>query len=148
VLDQATLARHARPAAVLQLSAYADAPRRTGFPTGDHMHPLLGDGSDVASRAEPFDVLVIDEAGQFALGHPIGAADVIAPDLGYFLDQSTRSQVRARIWVLGPQVRPPSRVRSWFSRSLRVSLPSRCRIRATWYSTVLAEMNSRSPICL
>ncbi|MFC0432414.1 TM0106 family RecB-like putative nuclease [Kutzneria buriramensis] len=48
------LARHARPAAVLQLTAYADALRRTGFPTGPHMHLLLGDGSDVALRVDDF----------------------------------------------------------------------------------------------
>ncbi|QUQ67622.1 TM0106 family RecB-like putative nuclease [Kutzneria sp. CA-103260] len=48
------LARHARPAAVLQLTAYADALRRTGFPTGPHMHLLLGDGSDVSLRVDDF----------------------------------------------------------------------------------------------
>lgn len=37
------LARHATPAAVLQLTAYADALRRAGHPTGPAMHLLLGD---------------------------------------------------------------------------------------------------------
>ncbi|HWO60454.1 MAG TPA: TM0106 family RecB-like putative nuclease, partial [Umezawaea sp.] len=37
------LARHATPAAVLQLTAYADALRRAGHPTGPSMHLLLGD---------------------------------------------------------------------------------------------------------
>jgi uncharacterized protein len=39
------LARHATPAAVLQLTAYADALQRAGHPTGPAMHLLLGDDS-------------------------------------------------------------------------------------------------------
>lgn len=85
--------------------------------------------ANAAMRAEPFDVLVIDEAGQFALadalavsvaaknlvllgdpqqlpqvvqgthpagaeasalGHLLGDADVISPELGFFLDQTRR----------------------------------------------------------
>jgi hypothetical protein len=38
--------------------------------------------------------------------------------------------------------------RSWSNSSARLVAPSFCRIRATWCSTVLAEMNNRSPTCL
>ena len=48
------LARHARPSAVLQLTAYADALRRTGTPTGPNMHLLLGDGSTRTLRVDDF----------------------------------------------------------------------------------------------
>jgi predicted RecB family nuclease len=48
------LARHARPAAVLQLAAYADALRRTGVPVGPEMHLLLGDGSRRSLRVDDF----------------------------------------------------------------------------------------------
>jgi predicted RecB family nuclease len=48
------LARHARPSAVLQLAAYADALRRTGVPTGPNMHLLLGDGSKRTLRVDDF----------------------------------------------------------------------------------------------
>ncbi|AHH99448.1 TM0106 family RecB-like putative nuclease [Kutzneria viridogrisea] len=50
----AKLARHARPSAVLQLTAYADALRATGFPTGPNMHLLLGDGSRRTLRVDDF----------------------------------------------------------------------------------------------
>lgn len=48
------LARHARPAAVLQLTAYADALTRSGFTAGPLMHLLLGDGSAHALRVQEF----------------------------------------------------------------------------------------------
>jgi predicted RecB family nuclease len=48
------LARHARPSAVLQLTAYADALRRTGTPAGPNMHLLLGDGSTRTLRVDDF----------------------------------------------------------------------------------------------
>ncbi|MEC3977331.1 TM0106 family RecB-like putative nuclease [Amycolatopsis sp. H20-H5] len=48
------LARHARPSAVLQLVAYADALRRGGWPAGPDMHLLLGDGSSRTLRVEDF----------------------------------------------------------------------------------------------
>jgi uncharacterized protein len=48
------LARHARPPAVLQVAAYADALRRGGWPAGPHMHLLLGDGSTTTLRADDF----------------------------------------------------------------------------------------------
>ena len=53
-----------------------------------------------------------------------------------------------------PTVRPrahsdtPTICRRCANSSPRLPEPSRCRIRATWCSTVFAEMNSRSPICL
>ncbi|GLZ40860.1 TM0106 family RecB-like putative nuclease [Actinokineospora sp. NBRC 105648] len=48
------LARHARPGAVLQLTAYADALRRAGWPAGPNMHLLLGDGSRKTLRVDDF----------------------------------------------------------------------------------------------
>ncbi|MTD53905.1 TM0106 family RecB-like putative nuclease [Amycolatopsis pithecellobii] len=48
------LARHARPSAVLQVAAYADALRRGGWPAGPHLHLLLGDGSTTSLRADDF----------------------------------------------------------------------------------------------
>ncbi|SDC13304.1 TM0106 family RecB-like putative nuclease [Actinokineospora iranica] len=48
------LARHARPAAVLQVAAYADALRRAGWPAGPNMHLLLGDGSTRTLRVADF----------------------------------------------------------------------------------------------
>ncbi|HKS49210.1 MAG TPA: TM0106 family RecB-like putative nuclease [Amycolatopsis sp.] len=48
------LARHAKPAAVVQLTAYADALRRGGWPAGPHMHLLLGDGSTRTLRVGDF----------------------------------------------------------------------------------------------
>ncbi|TVT28325.1 TM0106 family RecB-like putative nuclease, partial [Amycolatopsis rhizosphaerae] len=48
------LARHAKPAAVVQLTAYADALRRAGVPTGPRMHLLLGDGSTRSLRVDDF----------------------------------------------------------------------------------------------
>ncbi|GHF66019.1 uncharacterized protein FHX82_006029 [Amycolatopsis bartoniae] len=48
------LARHARPAAVLQVTAYADALRRGGWPAGPDMHLLLGDGSTTTLHADDF----------------------------------------------------------------------------------------------
>lgn len=53
VLDT-KLARHARPAAVLQIAAYADALRRGGWPAGPAMHLLLGDGSKASLPVEDF----------------------------------------------------------------------------------------------
>jgi predicted RecB family nuclease len=48
------LARHARPSAVLQITAYADAMRRAGWPAGPDMHLLLGDGITRTFRVEDF----------------------------------------------------------------------------------------------
>ncbi|MFC5290365.1 TM0106 family RecB-like putative nuclease [Actinokineospora guangxiensis] len=48
------LARHARPSAVIQLAAYADALAEAGWPVGPHMHLLLGDGSKVSLRVDDF----------------------------------------------------------------------------------------------
>ncbi|HEX3789909.1 MAG TPA: TM0106 family RecB-like putative nuclease [Pseudonocardiaceae bacterium] len=48
------LARHARPAAVLQVTAYADALRRSGWPAGPDLHLLLGDGTTRTFRVEDF----------------------------------------------------------------------------------------------
>ncbi|OLR92475.1 TM0106 family RecB-like putative nuclease [Actinokineospora bangkokensis] len=48
------LARRARPGAVIQLAAYADALRRSGHPAGPHMHLLLGDGSTETLRVDDF----------------------------------------------------------------------------------------------
>ncbi|TNC27760.1 TM0106 family RecB-like putative nuclease [Amycolatopsis alkalitolerans] len=48
------LARHARPSAVLQIAAYADALHRGGWPAGPEMHLLLGDGSTASLRADDF----------------------------------------------------------------------------------------------
>jgi predicted RecB family nuclease len=48
------LARHARPSAVLQLTAYADALRRAGWPSGPEMHLLLGDGTTRTLRVDDF----------------------------------------------------------------------------------------------
>ncbi|QFU90929.1 TM0106 family RecB-like putative nuclease [Amycolatopsis sp. YIM 10] len=48
------LARRARPAAVLQLTAYADALRSAGWPAGPNMHLLLGDGSTRTLRVDDF----------------------------------------------------------------------------------------------
>ncbi|MFD8492901.1 TM0106 family RecB-like putative nuclease [Amycolatopsis sp. NPDC059657] len=48
------LARHAKPAAVVQLAAYADALRRAGWPAGPEMHLLLGDGSTRSLRVDDF----------------------------------------------------------------------------------------------
>jgi predicted RecB family nuclease len=52
------LARHATPAAVLQLTAYADAIRRAGHPTGPSMHLVLGDDSTHAFPIADFLPLV------------------------------------------------------------------------------------------
>ncbi|MER6761956.1 MULTISPECIES: TM0106 family RecB-like putative nuclease [Amycolatopsis] len=52
------LARHAKPSAVVQLTAYADALRRGGWPTGPEMHLLLGDGSTRSLRVDDFLPLV------------------------------------------------------------------------------------------
>ena len=54
------LARHARPAAVLQLTAYADALTRAGHVRGEHMHLLLGDGSRHSLRVADFTALLAD----------------------------------------------------------------------------------------
>ncbi|MFD9893261.1 TM0106 family RecB-like putative nuclease [Amycolatopsis sp. NPDC059027] len=48
------LARHATPAAVVQLTAYADAMRRAGWPAGPRMHLLLGDGGTHTLRVQDF----------------------------------------------------------------------------------------------
>ncbi|GAA4439428.1 TM0106 family RecB-like putative nuclease [Actinokineospora soli] len=48
------LARHARPSAVIQLVAYADALASAGWPAGPDMHLLLGDGSRVTLRVDDF----------------------------------------------------------------------------------------------
>jgi predicted RecB family nuclease len=48
------LARHARPSAVLQVAAYADALRRGGWPAGPNVHLLLGDGTTTTLRADDF----------------------------------------------------------------------------------------------
>ncbi len=48
------LARRARPGAVIQLAAYADALRRGGWPTGPEMHLLLGDGTRTSLRVDDF----------------------------------------------------------------------------------------------
>lgn len=48
------LARHAKPSAVVQLTAYADALRRAGWPAGPEMHLLLGDGSTRSLRVDDF----------------------------------------------------------------------------------------------
>ncbi|MGW5055641.1 TM0106 family RecB-like putative nuclease [Actinokineospora sp. NPDC004072] len=48
------LARHARPSAVIQLAAYADALACAGWPAGPNMHLLLGDGSRVTLRVDDF----------------------------------------------------------------------------------------------
>ncbi|UVS79655.1 TM0106 family RecB-like putative nuclease [Actinokineospora sp. UTMC 2448] len=48
------LARHARPSAVIQLAAYADALATAGWPAGPNMHLLLGDGSQVTLRVDDF----------------------------------------------------------------------------------------------
>ncbi|WP_018680614.1 TM0106 family RecB-like putative nuclease [Actinokineospora enzanensis] len=48
------LARHARPSAVIQLTAYADALQRAGWPVGPDMHLLLGDGSRATFRVDDF----------------------------------------------------------------------------------------------
>ncbi|PWW66510.1 TM0106 family RecB-like putative nuclease [Actinokineospora spheciospongiae] len=48
------LARRARPGAVIQLAAYADALRRAGWPSGPNMHLLLGDGSTETLRVDDF----------------------------------------------------------------------------------------------
>ena len=48
------LARHARPSAVIQLAAYADALSTAGWPAGPNMHLLLGDGSQVTLRVDDF----------------------------------------------------------------------------------------------
>ncbi|GAA3547984.1 TM0106 family RecB-like putative nuclease [Amycolatopsis ultiminotia] len=48
------LARHAKPSAVVQLTAYADALRRAGWPAGPDMHLLLGDGTTHSLRVEDF----------------------------------------------------------------------------------------------
>jgi predicted RecB family nuclease len=48
------LARHAKPAAVVQLAAYADALRRAGWPSGPDMHLLLGDGTTRTLRVDDF----------------------------------------------------------------------------------------------
>ncbi|WP_236788177.1 TM0106 family RecB-like putative nuclease [Amycolatopsis sp. GM8] len=48
------LARHARPSAVLQVAAYADALRRGGWPAGPRMHLLLGDGGTASLRVDDF----------------------------------------------------------------------------------------------
>lgn len=52
------LARHAKPAAVVQLTAYADALRRAGWPAGPRMHLLLGDNSTRSFRVDDFLPLV------------------------------------------------------------------------------------------
>jgi uncharacterized protein len=54
------LARHAKPAAVLQLTAYADALTRSGHGCGEHMHLLLGDGSRQSLRVADFTALLAD----------------------------------------------------------------------------------------
>lgn len=48
------LARHAKPSAVVQLTAYADALRRAGWPAGPEMHLLLGDGTTRSLRVDDF----------------------------------------------------------------------------------------------
>ncbi|HET6499994.1 MAG TPA: TM0106 family RecB-like putative nuclease [Amycolatopsis sp.] len=48
------LARRAKPAAVVQVTAYADALRRAGWPAGPRMHLLLGDGSTRTLRVDDF----------------------------------------------------------------------------------------------
>ncbi|KAA9158749.1 TM0106 family RecB-like putative nuclease [Amycolatopsis acidicola] len=48
------LARHARPSAVIQLAAYADALRRAGWPAGPGMHLLLGDGTTRSLHVDDF----------------------------------------------------------------------------------------------
>ncbi|MEV6901179.1 TM0106 family RecB-like putative nuclease [Amycolatopsis sp. NPDC051372] len=48
------LARHAKPSAVVQLTAYADALRRAGWPAGPDMHLLLGDGTTRTLRVDDF----------------------------------------------------------------------------------------------
>lgn len=102
---------------------------RTEHETGHLVGGTAWNFASAELRAEPFDVLIVDEAGQFALadalavsmctknlvllgdpqqlpqvvqgthpagaeasalGHLIGEADVIPPELGYFLDQSRR----------------------------------------------------------
>ncbi|MBP2471663.1 uncharacterized protein JOF53_000535 [Crossiella equi] len=55
---EAKLARHARPAAVLQLTAYADALVKAGFRAGPHLHLLLGDGSAHVLRFQEFQPLL------------------------------------------------------------------------------------------
>ncbi|WP_326565368.1 TM0106 family RecB-like putative nuclease [Amycolatopsis rhabdoformis] len=52
------LARHAKPSAVVQLAAYADALRRKGWPSGPDMHLLLGDGTTKTLRVDDFLPLV------------------------------------------------------------------------------------------
>lgn len=48
------LARHPKPSAVVQLTAYADALRSRGWPAGPQMHLLLGDGSTSTFRVDDF----------------------------------------------------------------------------------------------
>src|SRR4051794_1354713 len=51
-------ARQAKPAAVVELTACADAVRRAGWPAGPHLHLVLGDGSTRTLRIEDFLPLV------------------------------------------------------------------------------------------
>ncbi|MEV6920631.1 TM0106 family RecB-like putative nuclease [Amycolatopsis sp. NPDC051106] len=51
-------ARQAKPAAVVELTACADAVRRAGWPAGPHLHLVLGDGSTRTLRVEDFLPLV------------------------------------------------------------------------------------------
>ncbi|WP_328453637.1 TM0106 family RecB-like putative nuclease [Amycolatopsis sp. NBC_00438] len=51
-------ARQAKPAAVVQLTAFADALRRAGWPTGPQLHLRLGDGGTRTLRVDDFRPLV------------------------------------------------------------------------------------------
>ena len=51
-------ARQAKPAAVVELTACADAVRRAGWPAGPHLHLVLGDGSTRTLEVEDFLPLV------------------------------------------------------------------------------------------
>ncbi|MFI5585945.1 TM0106 family RecB-like putative nuclease [Amycolatopsis sp. NPDC051758] len=57
-VHDATPVRHADPAAVVRLTAVADALRRGGWPAGPHMHLRLGDGSTRTLRVDDFRPLV------------------------------------------------------------------------------------------
>ncbi|SER27707.1 TM0106 family RecB-like putative nuclease [Actinokineospora terrae] len=64
------LARHARPAAVIQVVAYADALARAGWPAGPETHLLLGDGSRASFRVDEFVPLLRRLTGRLLAREP------------------------------------------------------------------------------
>ena len=76
------LARHAKPSAVLQLAAYADALARSGVPTGEQIHLILGNDEKVSLDVADYHPMLIEvrERLRRQLTQPVALPSVLHAD--------------------------------------------------------------------